>query len=199
MTRGNSDLKSVRSIDVYDQIRREILLRDLAPGSYIDAREKSEIYGTSTVPVREALLRLSEAGMLIRERNRGFAVRRFDNDEIAFASDAIRHLSTFQQKKLKWNKSVASGNCGDTNRDKDHIDPYLFFSELINSASKIFRSHLLQHFCLNMYVVSTAWNVIGGRLLMQDNNLIFLSRFAYRADLDDFHGALDHLKQLNMS
>ena len=34
---------------------------------------------------------------------------------------------------------------------------------------------------------------------MQDNNLIFLSRFAYRADLDDFHGALDHLKQLNMS
>ncbi|PRA78141.1 hypothetical protein CQ054_22575 [Ochrobactrum sp. MYb29] len=197
LNRENCDIKCVRSVDVYDQLRREILFRELSPGSYIDAREKSEAYGTSTVPVREALLRLSENGLLIRERNRGFAVRRFIPDEIAFAHDAIRHLSVFQREQSGRNRSNDSSRKVALIEHGELADPYWFFNEVIKSASKIFSPYLLNQFFLNLNVVSTTWNIIDGKIVLPDTGLIYLSRFAGLAALNDFDGALRQLQQFD--
>jgi DNA-binding GntR family transcriptional regulator len=59
---------------VTEQTRRLILSRQLQPGQRIRQAELAELMGVSTMPVREALLRLVSEGMVIADSNRSFTV-----------------------------------------------------------------------------------------------------------------------------
>jgi DNA-binding GntR family transcriptional regulator len=59
---------------VTEQTRRLILSRELQPGQRIRQAELATMMGVSTMPVREALLRLVTEGMVIAESNRSFTV-----------------------------------------------------------------------------------------------------------------------------
>jgi DNA-binding GntR family transcriptional regulator len=59
---------------VTEQTRRLILSRELQPGQRIRQAELAEMMGVSTMPVREALLRLVSEGMVIADSNRSFTV-----------------------------------------------------------------------------------------------------------------------------
>ena len=59
---------------VVESVRRAILHGDLAPGRLYSAYQLADELGISRSPVREALLRLAETGMVRLERNRGFRV-----------------------------------------------------------------------------------------------------------------------------
>ncbi|MHB1065044.1 MAG: GntR family transcriptional regulator [Georgenia sp.] len=59
---------------VLDEIRRLIREHELTPGRLYSASEISERLNVSRSPVREALLRLAEAGMVAFHPNRGFEV-----------------------------------------------------------------------------------------------------------------------------
>jgi len=59
---------------VTEQTRRLILSRELQPGQRIRQAELATMMGVSTMPVREALLRLVSEGMVIAESNRSFTV-----------------------------------------------------------------------------------------------------------------------------
>ena len=57
-----------------DSLRRMILLGELAPGSRVTQDELSALLGVSTMPVREALLRLAADGLIETFPNRSFRV-----------------------------------------------------------------------------------------------------------------------------
>jgi DNA-binding GntR family transcriptional regulator len=59
---------------VLDEIRRLIREHELTPGRMYSASEISERLNVSRSPVREALVRLAEAGMVAFHPNRGFEV-----------------------------------------------------------------------------------------------------------------------------
>ena len=59
---------------VTDRIRRLILSHELLPGQRIKQAELAAMMGVSTMPVREALLRLVSEGMVIADMNRSFTV-----------------------------------------------------------------------------------------------------------------------------
>jgi DNA-binding GntR family transcriptional regulator len=59
---------------VTEQTRRLILSRQLQPGQRIRQAELATMMGVSTMPVREALLRLVTEGMVIADSNRSFTV-----------------------------------------------------------------------------------------------------------------------------
>jgi DNA-binding GntR family transcriptional regulator len=59
---------------VTDRIRRLILSLELPPGERIRQAEMAKMLGVSTMPVREALLRLVAEGMVITDHNRSFTV-----------------------------------------------------------------------------------------------------------------------------
>lgn len=61
---------------VMAEIRSRIASGDYAPGTLYSTYQVSEWLGVSRSPVREALLRLSEDGIVRLERNRGFYVTR---------------------------------------------------------------------------------------------------------------------------
>ncbi|WP_309570539.1 GntR family transcriptional regulator [Deinococcus sp.] len=60
---------------VYDHLRRALLDGDLAPGERLGEVELGQQLGVSRTPIREALMRLTQDGLLITEANKGVRVR----------------------------------------------------------------------------------------------------------------------------
>lgn len=56
---------------VYDAIRTAIMDRTLAPGSRVSEAKLAETLGVSKTPVREALLRLAQVGLIVPDGLRG--------------------------------------------------------------------------------------------------------------------------------
>ena len=65
---------STRASSVYDRLQSDILTGQLKPGLKLRLKDLIEKYETGNSPLREALNRLSAAGMVVREENRGFRV-----------------------------------------------------------------------------------------------------------------------------
>lgn len=66
----------------FDYIRQRILTFQLSPGVKISDEEVAQALGTSRTPVREALNRLSEQGLVESRPNRGFTVKAFTRREV---------------------------------------------------------------------------------------------------------------------
>jgi DNA-binding GntR family transcriptional regulator len=76
MTERNDLVVHHRSMadEVTDRMRRLILSRELEPGQRIRQAELASMMGVSTMPVREALLRLVSEGFVLTDTNRSFTV-----------------------------------------------------------------------------------------------------------------------------
>ncbi len=61
--------------DVFARLREQILTGALAPGEQHSIYRLSDVLGVSRTPVREAVLRLADLGLVTIERNRGVTVR----------------------------------------------------------------------------------------------------------------------------
>ena len=69
------------STKVYDRIREDILSGDLEPGAALAEVAMADRYGTSRTPIREALRRLEQDG-LVERADRGMRVRVRSQEEI---------------------------------------------------------------------------------------------------------------------
>lgn len=72
------ETSSTRALSVTDTLRDRIFNREIPPGSHLMEVPLAKELGVSRTPVREALARLADEGLLIYQPNRGFQVRRFD-------------------------------------------------------------------------------------------------------------------------
>ena len=66
-----------------DRVREMILAGDYAPGQRLQEKELSETFGVSRTPMREALKVLSSEGLVTLAPNRGAAVTRLNDEELA--------------------------------------------------------------------------------------------------------------------
>ncbi len=64
-----------RTDDVFARLREQILTGVLAPGGHHSVYRLSDELGVSRTPVREAVLRLADLGLVTIERNRGITIR----------------------------------------------------------------------------------------------------------------------------
>ena len=87
MTRGFDDLEPVAvesaASMIADQIRQRIMDGSFAPGTQLGEVQLTERIGMSRGPVREAMQRLIQEGLLRAERHRGVFVVELDDDDIA--------------------------------------------------------------------------------------------------------------------
>ncbi|MEA5455666.1 GntR family transcriptional regulator [Sinomonas sp. JGH33] len=84
---------------VYATIHEAILNGDLPAGSRLTVRELAEQVGTSAMPVREAIRRLEEAGMVERQPHRGAVVKALTLEELVHVYD-IRRLLEVEAARL---------------------------------------------------------------------------------------------------
>jgi DNA-binding GntR family transcriptional regulator len=77
-------LKEARPLPdiIYDWLREQILLGQLMPGTEIRQELVARQFGTSRIPIREALNRLQAEGLITLRPRRGFAVASLNHDEI---------------------------------------------------------------------------------------------------------------------
>lgn len=74
--------KRDRAAQVFEILKHRILNFQLSPGVKISDKEVAESLGISRTPVREALNRLAEQGLVEFRPNRGFAVKVFSKKEV---------------------------------------------------------------------------------------------------------------------
>lgn len=77
----------------YDRIRADIVSGELAPGTALVELAMAERYGTSRTPIREALRRLEQDG-LVERADRGMRVRVRSSEEILEIYDVRISLET---------------------------------------------------------------------------------------------------------
>jgi DNA-binding GntR family transcriptional regulator len=70
------------TLKVMQDLKTQILNFKLLPGVRISDKQVAEEMGVSRSPVREALVRLSEQGLIKAQHNRGFTVREFSVKEV---------------------------------------------------------------------------------------------------------------------
>jgi DNA-binding GntR family transcriptional regulator len=76
--RGHGDVGANRAETLsniaFERLRREVVSGNLAPGEKLYVEKLGDRYGISLSPLREALSRLSETGLVVAELQRGYRV-----------------------------------------------------------------------------------------------------------------------------
>ncbi|TCP43422.1 DNA-binding GntR family transcriptional regulator [Tamaricihabitans halophyticus] len=131
---------------VVASLREMILLGEIAPGEQVRHEQLAEELGVSTMPVREALLRLSHEGLIETRRGRSYRVATTTREDIAdiywlqsnlageLTARACRRvgapeLERLDQLQVEWRTAVADG-------DVNRLETINFeFHRLINMAA----------------------------------------------------------------
>lgn len=93
-TERNGKLKS-KSAEIASILTKAILNHRLTPGEKLGERELAEILGTSRIVVRQALIELSEAGLVHMQRNRGAFVAKPSLQETLEIFDALTMIEQY--------------------------------------------------------------------------------------------------------
>ncbi len=83
MTTASSSSSTTLSSSLASQLRADIIKGVLPPGSKLRTKELCERYGTSLIPMREALSRLASSGFVQAEDQRGFRVSEVSAADLA--------------------------------------------------------------------------------------------------------------------
>lgn len=86
--------RTLRSQQVYDTLRQEIITGTLPPGTRLATRNLSQRFGLSDIPVREAIWMLARDGLVENTPYAGARVRRFTRREIEEGFAVRGHLES---------------------------------------------------------------------------------------------------------
>ena len=76
------------SAAAYDEIKRRILSLELMPGDIVSDFSLSQQIDMSRTPIREAIMRLCNDGLLVEKNKRGYEVRRISAEDVIDLFDA---------------------------------------------------------------------------------------------------------------
>ena len=103
----------------YRQLRRDIITGQRLPGERLRLAKLSALYGIGPTPLREALQKLGQDGLVDVEENRGFAVAGLDPVEFADLNTARTALEveairlSLAHGDDAWEASPGSPSAGD--------------------------------------------------------------------------------------
>ena len=110
-----SDMNVSAQLRAYKCIRDDLLAGEFEPGEKLRIDDVSDRYGVGLSPVREALSRLSETGLIVALPQRGYRVATISSDEytdlvemrLRLEPDALRN--SILNADIDWEARVAAG------------------------------------------------------------------------------------------
>lgn len=92
---------------IYEQIKRDIMVRKLVPGQKLNYKVLAQQYGISETPIKQALNRLVADGIVLSEPNRGMWIKKYERNEI---EDIIDTRLMFELYNVDRIYSTVNGN-----------------------------------------------------------------------------------------
>lgn len=105
---------------VFDTIHAAIMSGDLPAGTQLKVRDLAEQVGTSVMPVREAIRRLEESGLAVREPHKGAVVKNLTMTEL-MQTYQVRTLLEVEAARLG-GFAVSEDDCTDLLRLCDQLE-----------------------------------------------------------------------------
>jgi len=96
---GNVKIRTLRDI-AYESIKESIMKHELMPGETLTITNLAGKLGISPTPVREAVVRLSDEGILDYEANKRIKVSQISREDVCEVYEARRLLELHIAKKL---------------------------------------------------------------------------------------------------
>jgi len=126
-----------QAVRVQLRLREMILAGELKAGSRITELAMVEILGVSRTPIRAALIRLEQEGLLQQMRSGGFAIRQFSEADVA---DAIELRGTVEglAARLAAERGASAPALEQANQCLDGIDALLRQSVLNEDAFSVY-------------------------------------------------------------
>jgi DNA-binding GntR family transcriptional regulator len=87
-------------VQAYEYIKSSIIAGEIAPDRLYSVHQFATLLGVSRTPIREALLLLSQQGILVMDRNRGFRVRPLTSSDLAEIINIRRLLEVPAMERL---------------------------------------------------------------------------------------------------
>ena len=88
----NLDRRRSIADQIYDELRRKVVQLDLKPGQALSEKTTAELFKVSRTPVREAILRLADHGLVTVAPQFGTFIAAIDPDEVRQAQFMREHL-----------------------------------------------------------------------------------------------------------
>jgi GntR family carbon starvation induced transcriptional regulator len=115
-SRGSMDRQRAETLSniAFERLRAEVVSGNLAPGEKLHVEQLGQRYGISLSPVREALSRLSETGLVIAELQRGYRVAPMSIEEYRDIIETRLHIETEALRRslkagdLEWEAAVVA-------------------------------------------------------------------------------------------
>lgn len=112
---GDKRVRGERQIQVFQNLRKDILTLALRPGSPLDETTLAKKFKTSRSPIREALIRLAGDGLVLMLPNRSTLVAPFDLllipkylDALSLLQRTTHHLAALQRNDEQIEKIKAA-------------------------------------------------------------------------------------------
>ena len=101
------DIRNLKE-QVYDEIRLDILSGRLAQGQRVSATDLAKRFNISSQPVRDAIIRLTEEGLIYVRPRRGTFVTTINPDRVVELNSAREMIETFSLNHI--NLSLIGGS-----------------------------------------------------------------------------------------
>ncbi|MEA1974370.1 MAG: GntR family transcriptional regulator [Bacillota bacterium] len=85
-------MKSVANVNIYNELKRRIINMELKPGDQVIEKELTEEFNVSRTPVREAILKLSQNGLLDLKPRIGTFVTQINIETVKHAYEVKKNL-----------------------------------------------------------------------------------------------------------
>ena len=135
---------------VLSSVRTAILSGVLGPGARLRQEELAEVFGTSRIPVREALRALEYEGLVTSEPHRGFTVTSLDADDVQEVYD-LRILLESEAVRIALPLLT----------DEDLEDLERLFAEMQSAESPDQQLAARERFYLRLYSVTGRPRLVG--------------------------------------
>ena len=86
--------------DIYDDLRSQIVTLRMAPGETVSEKDLGQHFGVSRTPIREALLRLADHGLVVIAPQHATKVARIDPDAVRQAQFLRENLEAAVARQL---------------------------------------------------------------------------------------------------